>query len=307
MEKHLYKKKQCPKRLHDIELSDEVKLYVLANRIYHIPKQQLVSPVNSTINIYNQMTNIIASMDVIERIQTLVQKTQTDLIPLESKIEQLYGDTGALLTVEDGDAGGWQDNMLEKDDFYDIIERVSKTNDDTFGDIGMLFDDKLNKLHIREGDAWSLERFDYGVKRVIGMLQDTYFDHYECYLIGKILNDANFRARQQCEELLRLYYGFIESFDLKPFACSGNSSDDELLSDASNKERFERLFKIEKDALKKVQRDKYIREVRDIIVRNAQRNKAEISKRLLSLVKADRAFMQTILSSSHVTSTNHSL
>lgn len=305
MRQHFYDvKNECPKTVNDIDLTDEIKEFVLKNRVYHVPKP--LPPVQTINNNYgqiinnnkviNHINNIICNMDAVERIQTLVERTQVSLLPMEDKIEGLYGNLGNLLTLDAQDPEYPSDHRLTRDDIYDVIDAVSKMNETDCSDVGYLYDDKLQKLHIREGDAWNMSRFDQGVRKIIEMLQTTYLDNYEAFLVQRVLQDPGFQTRQHCEELLRLYYGFLESFDLQPFVqTSDNSELDDMLCSPEVRQRFQDLFMKARRELRKVQRDKYMRDVRDIIVRNAKQNKSEISRRLLDLVKADEEFKAMIM------------
>lgn len=253
---------------------------------------------NQTINVYNQITNIINNMDPIERVSAYVNHTNAQLISLDDKIESMYGDKGNLLDLGDmQDPEYVKDLSLKRDDLLDVIDAISTIKDlEACSDIGLVYDEKLRKIHIREGSSWQSSRFDRGVKTIIGWLQSTYLDSYERYLVRRILTHANARKRAQSEESLRLYFGFIESFDLEPFVVSSDTADeDELFSDENTRERFIDMFQRERAELKKMTRDRYIRDVKEILARNSQKNKMEISRRLLDLVKADEEFKQLML------------
>ena len=59
MKKHFYKVlKPCPKQLNNIDLTDDIKEFILANRIYHQPIHEADS-VTQTININNTVVNYV--------------------------------------------------------------------------------------------------------------------------------------------------------------------------------------------------------------------------------------------------------
>lgn len=65
MNKHFYKVlKPCPKQLNNIDLTDDIKEFVLANRIYHPPKNETLS-LTQTINVNNTVVNYIDDVDTL--------------------------------------------------------------------------------------------------------------------------------------------------------------------------------------------------------------------------------------------------
>jgi hypothetical protein len=298
---HLYKKKkQCPKVRQDgVELTDDMRDYILQNRVF-IQSVETVKPDNvyQTINVYNQFNSIINSMRPLDGLNAYLTHTKTEPLSLENKVDDMYAFRGQALK-DDHDRANRMDFSLGREDMYDIIDSISKMNNPNCNDMALMYDEKLKKLHIREGDAWQLTRFDQGIKTLIGAVQSTYLDHYECYLIRRIVTHPSMQKRQETEELLRFYYAFIESFDLAPYA-SIESRDSDFIPDGNDMScelgaRFEALFQRERASLRKMQRDKFVKDVKEIVIRNSQQNRDEISRRLLDLVKADDEFKMMLL------------
>ena len=68
---HLYNlKKPCPCLCNNIDLTDEIKEHIFANRIYHIPKPEPVvnNTITQIINNHNTINNLIANMDAVEKL-----------------------------------------------------------------------------------------------------------------------------------------------------------------------------------------------------------------------------------------------
>lgn len=117
MQKHLLvNKNMCPGSENDIELTDEIKQYIIENRVYHIPKTK--DPLHQTINNYNVMNNFIASMDVVEKLQRFTEFNNNNVESFEKTIEDKYKKKVKFLEQNQG-------LHLNAEDFIDIIDDVS--------------------------------------------------------------------------------------------------------------------------------------------------------------------------------------
>ncbi len=72
--RHFYNlKKICPATKNNVELTEEIKEYILNNRVYIIPKQykpQIIHN-NQIINNYQKINNLITSMNSFEKINKI--------------------------------------------------------------------------------------------------------------------------------------------------------------------------------------------------------------------------------------------
>ena len=69
-------RKPCPATEQDIEITQEVKDYILINRIYHTPEQPQQTIYNY-INNNQQINNIIADMDAIQNLEAYFQSNNS--------------------------------------------------------------------------------------------------------------------------------------------------------------------------------------------------------------------------------------
>lgn len=306
MYKHFNTKKPCPKLKHDIDLTDAVKEYVLSNRVYvvqsPVPSSAAqVTTLNQTINIFNQMNAVIISMDVEEKINALMTKLNAALVPYEVKIGQLCGEDGQNLQYGDAldESHHIKYSLKESEDYYELFDKLSRMEYPNCADIAVLYDDKRKKLLIREGQSWKPYLVDRGIKVIVGWLQNDFLDYYECHLIKRIVRHPNPGRQKASEELLRLYYSFIDSFGLSPYV-DASKTDDEFFEDGCSSSceigsRFHALYIKEKLAMRDGDRERYFKSVKDIVVRNSQHNVLDLNKRLLNLVKLDDDFRQLII------------
>ena len=93
MRKHFYERKQhCNRTKNKITLTEEIKLYILENRCYDIPKPtESNTVVNQVINTYNCWNNFISKM------------------PLQDKVNVIYDNvTKKIKMFQDG---VWDDHL----------------------------------------------------------------------------------------------------------------------------------------------------------------------------------------------------
>jgi hypothetical protein len=86
MRKHLFTlKKQCPRSKMDIELTPQIKDFILTNRVYHVPK----NPHTVVINTYNQMNNFLSSIEVTDKLTHLFNYKQAEPVDFKDKMADI--------------------------------------------------------------------------------------------------------------------------------------------------------------------------------------------------------------------------
>jgi len=307
MNTHLYtKKKPCPKIINDIELTDEIKQYILDNRIYKIPVVPTTSQVTNNINYSNNTNNIInsnntvynfiANMDTIEKITKYTEHTKIDIIDFTQNVEDKFSSKAKRLENNNFKYGF----KLENSDFLDIINEISYIcNGKQIEELNILYDIKLNRFKLFEDGDWEEMLVEKGIKKIIIILQSALFDAYEFYLIRNINSDKSYQKKQELKELLQEYYKFIGYFDVNP--AVKDKSDGYILEDEDNdiyelSDKYWNLYISEDKNINKTNTKSIKKEVIDIIKRNTIRNIDEMNKKVVELFQVDEIFKQKILS-----------
>lgn len=307
MRRHLYgKKKPCPlkeKAAQDanLVLTDELKEFILANRVYHIPKPQVKSSktiVNQTVNNFNQMNNYLNSnTHVMDRLNQYINYRNVDMIDFTEKVEDVYSNQIQML---DDDV---DDFKLDACDILHMINTLCKTSDKSCDDMNVVFDEFANNISIYNDGKWKETGVEKGLLQIIDLLKEAYLDKYECYLLRRIYKGP-FQSRKEAEETLHEYYQFIGCFGIQPYAVNKN---DHILLDNDRYRSFEvsdkyyntyknvvlKLTKGEKNMIKaKVQR----------ILKNAAKyNIKELNRRIMELCGVDEEFKIRVIDNiSHV-------
>ena len=303
---HLYKVKHvCPASKFDIELTDEIKEYIIKNRIYR-PSQNNQTPtvtnntnnINNIINNYNVLNNFITKLDPIEKLTQFTNYKKIEIQGLEEVIEDKYAKMVRKLDNNSYKYG----YELKTNDLFDTIDEVSKVcNLKTFEEFNILYDSRFNKLKLYDGE-WSEMLINSGVKRLIETIQSYYWNSYESYLLRKIFSSNSSHEVVRCRELLDEYFKFIGCFDVTPFFKNKDNNeilrkdDDSEQSFTIDDEYGSRYAKICGN-ITKSEINQVKKSVIDIVKKNTLKNIDELNKRVAELFHIDEKFKQLILTS----------
>jgi hypothetical protein len=310
MRYHLYHlKKPCPKSKVDIELTDEIREYILQNRVYHVPKEVQETPpvqtiINKTINQYNTMNNFISNMDVMDKLSKYLAYKQMEITPFERSIENRYQKMRERLEK------GIGHHSITQDDIYEIIDEISQVSDN-IEDFNIMYDSKVNKLLLYDSGDWKEMFLTSGLKTIIRTIQDYFWHSYECYLIRKIRNmSLGFSQRAELRQLLFEYYAFLASLDIDPYVQdkSNNkvlySSDDDRywqdtafhdIESHTIEDEYMKEYRRIKDNLTRKEIDRLKKDLLDLIRRNSKKNISELNKNVMSLINVDEEFKKTMV------------
>jgi hypothetical protein len=313
MRKHLYnKKKPCPKSYNDITLTDEIKEYILTNRVYHVPQviqqvQPITNNINQIINNNNTINNFISNMDTIDKINKVINYQEVELVEYGDTIENKFSQTIKKL------ADGFSDYLtLDKHNLLEVIDQVSSLANETFENLNIVYDEKFNKLKLYESGQWNESILISGVRTLLMKIQGVYFDPYECYLIRKIeYSTLNLFNKQLFREKLVDYYKFLGCFEIDPYAKDKNDTEIKYNIDDDNYDylaeytdrnrempiRYMNLYVKTRDDTKKSESNKIKKDIIDIIKKNSKKNVDELNKKVFSLFNMDEEFKNFILSS----------
>lgn len=298
MKTHLFKsKKPCPKIVNDITLSDDIKEYVLINRIYHVPKPSRT--INHTINNYNFIQNFVTNMDALAKLSKYVEYNKIELIDFEDKVEEQYFLTSKKLN-EDGFRYGYE---LNTQNFMEIIDSISSMMDNKVDYFNVLYDGRLNKIKLFERGVWKTMLVEQGIRQILTITKSSYLDAYECFLMRKIKKLCNSCFDiQRSKELLEEYYKFISCFEIEPF-CKDHD-DEDVLNDAMHKDKytysdqFYPLYQKTLDNLCKSEMNKIKKDVYEIVKRNTIQNIDELNRRVMGIIQVDEEFLKSLTPSS---------
>ena len=212
MRYHLYMRSEpCPTSRIVIDLTDEIKAFIMKNRVYHVPAMQPPPAAHTTINNIQTVHSYISNIPPMKKILCFLMHNDISTTPLDQRISK--GFSKNIRRLESNP----KSYVLKEADFLETINGASTNN--RIENMNILYDKRDNKISVYDG-RWRSYLVERGVKVVLVAIQQCYFDAYECYLIRNLhCHDVAGRqlARVPFEELLMEYYKFISHFDLVPF------------------------------------------------------------------------------------------
>lgn len=298
MHKHLFVlKKVCPATHQDIELTQEIKEYILNNRIYHAPKQTNTA---QTINNYITVNNFISNLDFMDKLTQYINYNNLQLMDYGDKVKEQYS-----RTIHRLEHNKVRDYKLTMNEFLEILDNVSLLCNGDYEQYNMHYDEKTKKLKLFEDGDWTTLLQEAGVSKVVAGIQEHFLDVYELYLVKKLHNrDIHFMQRDDIQKHLAQYYHFLTCFNLRPYV--ENKSDKHILKDDDSElglkpedysicDALMKIYKEQAQQLKEQQRTKVRRDVCEIIKRNSKHNLDELNKKVAALFNMDEKFKELLL------------
>jgi len=302
IKKHLYNVvKDCPVVLNDIELTDDVKEYILKNRVYRVQTNK-TNQTNQIINNYNILCNYIGNIDNKIKLEHLLQYYGRNMIGFGDTVESKHKQ---IINRLDNDSYKYGFE-LDHHQMLSVIDQSTQMSNDKFEEINVLFNEKLNKILMYHDDQWDIHLMERGLQEIIRILRDYYLESYEKHIYRKLHMDTNINAfdRNTYQVRLREYYKFLACFEVYPFVYQKENGD--VLKDFShNNEHYleemgMKIYKEIKDGLNKVEINKMRKTVVDMIKKNTQYNVQNLNKNILKIVNIDEDFKNTLLKESYV-------
>lgn len=301
----------CPSTENDVELTDAIKEHILNNRIYRIPVPAKVEnpqqQITNNINYNNTMNNYISGLDPFTKLNEYHKYKNVDLIPFDRSVELMYEKTRDKLERDIGNHSITEDDIY---DIYDIIDNVTKTSGQSLEDFNVLYDSKFSKLKVYESGDWKEMFLMSGVKSIINTVQDYLWNSYECYLIRRIQNASYTHAQHEnYRELLKEYYSFLASMKMDPFVKGKHDNkikftadDDEYWNDPDAHDigshalvdEYTAFYTRISESMMVRDKDKWKKEVVELIKKNTKKNVVEMNKLIMSLVNVDPGFLKQI-------------
>ena len=280
---HFYNlKKECPKQKNNIELTEDVKKYVLANRIWHSPKIEQIKP---TFIINQQYNMVINNIDPISKISRYIAYMDDEMISFEDKVENKYKKHVYKLE-NNAYKYGYE---LDRDSFLNIIDEVSQATYDKIQEMNVVYDDTGKKLKLYDGE-WKSLRIKCAIKEMLKTIKAYYLDSYEEYLIKKanIHSNDNAFERQKAEELLLEYYHFLACMDTNPYIKEYDGFGDDI------QDMYFTKYKTIYGQITNADKQRTFKEVVEIVTRNSKSNIKELNRKIISILKMDAEFRNII-------------
>jgi Zn ribbon nucleic-acid-binding protein len=293
MRKHLYKKKICPALENDIELTDEIKEYILLNRIYKIPKP--INPTtitNNNIKYNNTMNNYIKKMDSIDKLTKYMEYKDEKILFLEDDIENNL--QIRLNNMEN------ENYNIDENHLFDIIDEISKIKRGDLTHMNIIYNDKLKELNLYKSGCWESLILERGLKEVISIMKDIFFDHYEKYLFKQIyVSEKNYIKKQKYKEDVERHYKFLCCFDLLPFIQDKDDMDilgeeDGEFGKYTIEEKWMKIYTDITQNIKRYDINKMKKNISDILKNNTQHNIKDLNKNIIDLLNIDDDFKATL-------------
>lgn len=234
---HLYKrKKTCPYKSNDIELTNEIKQSVLDNHVYKIKGKnkinngtinKIINNIDNIDNITNNNINIFLNLDPIQKMNHHHKAINNTLLPIGDIISMLYEND--IIELDDGIGN----HLYSHEHLIETVNNVTQLRDKhKFTDCILIHEkDKQNTLCFNDKQtilpAWESIDNDKSGRNIVEIIQAHVWNNYEFYLIRKLEKNNNV-DNEDIKRHLYLYYKFISCFDLNPHVCDA-ANDNEIL------------------------------------------------------------------------------
>ena len=308
MRRHLYKKRVCAASVNDIELTDDIKSYILENRIYHIPK----SPEKQTYNIINYnniINNMLVNMDPTVKMDKLCSHKNTKPRAFDLNVDLMF--EKQRLQLENN----VDHQEMSKDDLLEIINLATSVDSNNVEDFNLLYDNKMNKCCFYEAGVWKSAFIHSSLKKIINTIQDYFWNAYECYLIRKLNQQSTYQKKNEVKEYLIEYYKFLGSMEVDPFVKNRSNNkilytmdEDEYYQEYSPSDidhytlcdEYHKLYKTTQNNLTIKQSNDWKNKIVECVKSNCKKNVSELNKLIMGMMNMDDEF-QTIMQDSALT------
>lgn len=293
MRKHFYSRsKPCPVYESDIELSDDIKEFVLTNHVYRFPKNKPApcTVINQVINNFHQINNVVTQMDPLDKLNKLVEHRKLELVEFDDYVENTYDHN-----IKKLESGQLKYYSLNKTDFLNIIDTLTcVTNLENFN---VLYDAIPHKIRIYSEGIWKSYLFEAGIGDLIQRIKDCYLDKYELYMIKKYKTTDIYHARCTITDSIMEYYRFIACYDMIPYVYE--KTDGEILGSLSEDHELEEYwygkYRHVKSTLLASEAKAIKNEIGNIVKRNTKSNIVELNKRIMDLIRVDDDFKSGVI------------
>ena len=302
--RHFKRKNPCSDE-NNLILTEEIKKIVCDNHRYHPPpKNELPLQVTNKQMIinYNFLSNLVSQLNMDEKLDFFLDYNDKKLMDIEDGLDKKFEYRVDRLD-QDKSSGGY---YLKIDDFFNIIDSVTKIEEHNIEQFNIVFDKFLNKIKLYRGKEWSSYLEEAGTKELLSLIKSYFLNTYEIYLIRNLdTNKSNGLNRLILYEHLEIYYRFIAIFDL--FPCISDYSDIEIIEfqpiesvTHSLGDKYMKLYFDCKKDIKLSEKNKIIKKVSGIIKDNTKHNLVTLNKAIFEILKVDENFRNSIIESKKI-------
>jgi hypothetical protein len=313
----LYKRqKQCPIIVNDIELTDDIKDYLMVNRIYktkqpsktHTDKKLVQKITNNTNTDNSQKTknintlnyNVYINLDPGKKMEYYHKSLNHQLETIDDLILRIYEKEIENMNNNDGDYA------YSITDFIDIVDNVIRSKDIEHKDCVLVHERKesatacYNQRQEKPSiyPEWELLENEKSANIIVEIIQHNLWNTYELYLLQKIERYKN----PETIKYLLLYYTFISSFDLKPYVYFV-SSDSEILYNQDEEEyshfaldtlkrKYMDIFEKNNTSMLEMCRTTIYHVVKILIANNGSNSISSIDKKIQDVLIKDPNYMK---------------
>ncbi len=297
MRDHLFKKiKPCPATENDIDLTEQIKEYILANRIYKIPKEEKQPTFIQNIQYNNTMYNYVNKLDTIDKLTKLMDYKDKEIMYLEDDMEDNF-----KVRVKKMENNSFKFGYnIDESRLFDIIDEISRIKRGDLKHMNIVYNDKLKELNLYKSGCWESLILERGLKEVVEILKENFLDHYEKYLFKQIyVSEKNFINKQKYKEDVERHYKFLCCFDLYPYVKDKDDMDilgenDGDFGKYDIEEKWMSIYNNIAQNIKRYDINKMKKNITDILKNNTQHNLKDLNKTIIALLNIDDEFKQIV-------------
>ena len=305
-------KKPCPTLRSDTELTEDVKAYVLANRVFRdarsrvsmaqpppaAPPPNAPPPTNvivqNIINQYNTVNNFLNCLDPIDKVNKYMGHRNQALTDFDSFVGRKYAST--VQRLERG-----SEQFYRPNDFLQLVNEVS--NPSGIEEFNLMYDAPSDKVKIYEFGGWREFLTSSGLLRIVETLKDNLLDAYELSLVQKMRNrGTDPREQAECREYLVELYRFLAAFKLEPHVT--NLSNEQIMGGVAGYDGDEgtdieeaccSTYREIRDSQPSAYVNKLMRDIGKIVQKNSAVAVRDVNRAVLELFNSDVAFREVLL------------
>lgn len=313
---HLYKRqRQCPIIVNDVELTNDIKEYLMANRIYKVKERtkktdgkkdrKIVQNITNntdnsqkTNNNNNINYNVYINLDPGKKMEYYHKSINNQLETIDDLIFRIYENDIKKMNDNDGDYS------YTITDFIDIVDNVIRSKDVEHKDCVLVHERKesatacYNQRQEKPSiyPEWELLEKEKSANIIVGIIQHNLWNTYELYLLQKIERYKN----AETIKYLLIYYTFLSSFDLKPYvhhvSCDSEilyNQDEEEYSHYSSdtlKRKYIEIYEKNNTPMMEMGRTAIYHVVKILIANNGSHSISSIDKKIQDVLIKDPSY-----------------